>query len=1240
MLQRFALKILLCFSFVWMIYGFTGLKTVNAEVNEMCVGTGIADYAAVLLAARGDFKHVKLLSPAFNLTSRHLEGIVAGMESGLQAHGFSINNFDFVAGNAYNVYSGTTLAESVSSFINRARTTAIGNNPIVLTETGWFPPTQEVRDSQGTIDDIRNELSTSNLNRLNIHAAVLFNIFNTGNASDFFYHSLPSEIVKERICDNEDCSRLGANSANYFDPGSNDNVYGEAEKIGMRYVVEIANEDPIPVIETINNAPASITPIIRIGTAHSVSQQFLTPDGYLDFIKAVDAGVNRDVYVIAGPNEPETECWWDTDNACFPSGSCGTVGDAEGIPRTIKGKISSDSVLNETINSRNIEITNAPVTGATVCAYGGTYLTTVGKSKGNIPNLEAMAVTDGNGEYVIETTWRSSGDRRSFEDSNYLAVYCGPKLVDVYKVGLACGDVTMPTITIDCDRYTNPLTACLEELPYVDRNGYLMCADEGIQRGKTALLHEVEPRIRIKFDTNQQDGFLIGLVKTRTDMLELVEGRYALKNSLADLRYKLSPYATLVGGFTRVFEVPKEGEEQTYPSCDSVNGSANNEIGVLRDSSTEEIARWSVAVTLSSPSFEGDGIPGDLKRLYEETDIETPVCVDESNEIVELRAFKPPWNSECGSYRYCDGFPYYALYGSPLPRTQRVAHKTKDDTYNNIEEDGVGELNRQFILSDKTGDKPFKAGNIVKIPHSDTASKVTSDYTNNAAVPSFVVDTPTTTRGWNSSVPGANPPKELRLQSQQCKVWRLGIQQAMCTCSDLDTDCNDPNNTFAVNDIDDEFVSGYDYENENGKGSGTWFGDTLVGHTLSKWISKLFAWFVDPQDCNNIQKNNLISCVLAADTNKACSPEEELLCNTDSNEVICTYSDITYHCAGYVEHRLVGGINLEEGKDAEVSPGFAEFALTLLSPVIDNDPENKEIMDLCGYDSVATNELNVNLREGYGADRPCAPGTSTPQMASIMYQSVRDPVFKNTGDPLSPVDPGGIPGDGGDPPPPGGGQCNEFNCFGSDVDTFEKQLACAVGSLSTGLSNNYGVAGGNVAYMVDRYGPYCDNETRNLPWGYNLASFYDANATVARSCRALPPTDVPTDLIDPLKMMTQGCQGRSFSHYSRQFGYEPFDYYREAFLQCPFPGGTTGGRWPTGVTVESVYEDACGDSSPYSYSGYGVVATSYNCDGGKSSRTYRVIEAAQGANVNPWIVLGTWATESWWGQTPRCLGET
>lgn len=218
--------------------------------------------------------------------------------------------------------------------------------------------------------------------------------------------------------------------------------------------------------------------------------------------------------------------------------------------------------------------------------------------------------------------------------------------------------------------------------------------------------------------------------------------------------------------------------------------------------------------------------------------------------------------------------------------------------------------------------------------------------------------------------------------------------------------------------------------------------------------------------------------------------------------------------------------------------------------------------------------------------------------------------------------PRGAPGPG--PGAPGAG-CNEFNCFGAGVrpGDFQASVNCAAMTLGSYLRNNL-----DFARMIDRYGPYCDNETLGMPWAYNFVTFYDQylppGTPGGRTCSQIPPNRIR----DP-EDRDMACLAQS--HPSRQPGDERFDYYRGDLMDCPVPDDQL--RW----TDDNSFGMSPRELAEYMQNDLNVTYGSWRLADTPTEKVVEVLERALSQNVNPWLMISTWATESWFGQFPWCV---
>jgi len=332
-------------------------------------------------------QHIKLLSPAFNMTNLHSAGIVGSM---LTTNPSVFNGLDGIAGNSYNVGYGTATG-LVTDWFNK---TGLHHLPVMITETGttsgdWAFLRPEL--------DCMQNVSCGGIQYL---GASLFDLLGDGsrtwNGISFAYTG--SDLIGE-VCGGN-CTNLGNNLAGSVSgDGSTTAGYGLTYEVGI-----VDGRDPSGPAGYINNLAPGVIPILRVGTALMRVGDGPSATEYGTFIKQLDSMINREVYIVAGPNEPQSECWWETSGECYGP-DCGAVSDVEKVPRTIIGKITSSKVEKDAITGSTE--TSKPVEGTTVCVYQGAA---GDKLPYYIPNFEAGGTTDENG-------------RTSFVSSNVERIY-------------------------------------------------------------------------------------------------------------------------------------------------------------------------------------------------------------------------------------------------------------------------------------------------------------------------------------------------------------------------------------------------------------------------------------------------------------------------------------------------------------------------------------------------------------------------------------------------------------------------------------------------------------------------------------------------------------------------------------------------------------------------------------------------------------------------------------------------
>jgi len=265
--------------------------------DSQCVGRGLADYMNAVIAGAGNIPNVKLLSPAFNMTSVTFDEIVNGMGQS----GAKFGELDGIAGNVYNVENRRITSWLTEKLANPY----VSGKPVFITETGE----KDFADGRIDLDEakirLKPELDLLRTvgNQWNVQASLLFN--GLGANSGFSSFQWSTEALKD-LCGGYSCGPVGINQASFF--SQSDTRYAIMRDLNMQYDLEIATAgNSESVIRAVNSLPGGNI-IVRIGVGDD-SGGFTDPQKYVEFIKAVASQTSNTVYFIAGPNEPDSEYW-------------------------------------------------------------------------------------------------------------------------------------------------------------------------------------------------------------------------------------------------------------------------------------------------------------------------------------------------------------------------------------------------------------------------------------------------------------------------------------------------------------------------------------------------------------------------------------------------------------------------------------------------------------------------------------------------------------------------------------------------------------------------------------------------------------------------------------------------------------------------------------------------------------------------------------------------------------------
>ena len=271
--------------------GYTSLS------DSQCVGRGLADYMNAVIAGAGNIPNVKLLSPAFNMTSVTFDEIVNGMGQ----NGAKFGELDGIAGNVYNVENRRITSWLTEKLANPY----VSGKPVFITETGE----KDFADGKIGLDEakirLKPELDALRTvgNQWNVRAALLFN--GLGANSGFSSFQWSDDGLRE-LCGGYSCGPVGINQASFF--SQSDTRYSIMRNLNMLYDLEIANAGNTDAVLRAVNALPGGNVIVRIGVGDD-SGGFADPQKYVEFIKQIAGQTDKTVYFIAGPNEPDSEYW-------------------------------------------------------------------------------------------------------------------------------------------------------------------------------------------------------------------------------------------------------------------------------------------------------------------------------------------------------------------------------------------------------------------------------------------------------------------------------------------------------------------------------------------------------------------------------------------------------------------------------------------------------------------------------------------------------------------------------------------------------------------------------------------------------------------------------------------------------------------------------------------------------------------------------------------------------------------
>lgn len=287
---------------VGLVWFLVSPKSVSAQISEtsaQCIGEGLAEYMNDTTSNVGSLTHVKLTSPVFNMTNT----ISVQLYNAMNDFNAEWGPIDVMAGNVYTV-SGQNARDFYASTGWRGIVQGLGKN-IIFTEFGDFEPIANDGLLQGEFETFAGYSEVLALN--------YFNAF--GGNPEFDFHVIAPDRLQQVTSSAP--QKAGVNSALGIDGSGG--FSAEVADLGLTWTVEIAfgPGDIGATIDAVNAAHSrGVTPVVRLCACHGPSCCAFYDEGasypaepLVEFIQQLDAAVADDVYVVAGPNEPQSEPW-------------------------------------------------------------------------------------------------------------------------------------------------------------------------------------------------------------------------------------------------------------------------------------------------------------------------------------------------------------------------------------------------------------------------------------------------------------------------------------------------------------------------------------------------------------------------------------------------------------------------------------------------------------------------------------------------------------------------------------------------------------------------------------------------------------------------------------------------------------------------------------------------------------------------------------------------------------------
>ncbi len=283
--------------------------------DNLCIGAALAEYMNGVVNGAGSRTKVKLFSPAFNITdTKNTPAIVQAMID---------NNANFNGVNAFAANTYTLDGVPASDWFTQTQYGVGGHSYEYLFGTTYHKLTTFTEFGNAgdprNIAEIKTQYGLLAARNGTVQSLLLFNALGTNPDPQWAQFNIGAGNAGDIFTSIQNRTKGGINSATWVD-GSG----GFAGKVGgvagARWQLEIVN-GPGDYEAVVGSAQAAISngiiPIYRICVGNSCGFES-DPANLADFIRRLDSDnrIQGDIWVIAGPNEPESELW--ATPGCIP----------------------------------------------------------------------------------------------------------------------------------------------------------------------------------------------------------------------------------------------------------------------------------------------------------------------------------------------------------------------------------------------------------------------------------------------------------------------------------------------------------------------------------------------------------------------------------------------------------------------------------------------------------------------------------------------------------------------------------------------------------------------------------------------------------------------------------------------------------------------------------------------------------------------------------------------------------